>query len=189
MRLITIILLTLITSVTHAFFTSGSSCIVKPTVTSCMRGAIDGHSVAQFELGKMYYYGKDAPKNYKYAKTWFTKSAKQGYPEAQYFLGTMYFEGKGVSQDYKEAIQWFAKVAIKGESPEAQYILGTMYFQGKGVPQDFIQAHIWLNISASNSHDKASKLRDKVMSLMTQKQISKAQSLATEYVKKMKEFR
>jgi hypothetical protein len=55
---------------------------------------------------------------------------------------------------------------------------------GQGVGNDDVYAHMWLNISASTGTAKAAKARDMVATRMTSADISKAQRLARECVKK-----
>ena len=59
-----------------------------------------------------------------------------------------------------------------------------MYANGQGVTQDNIYAHMWLNIAASSGFVNADKNRDIVAGKMTPADISKAQGLARECVKK-----
>ena len=103
------------------------------------KSAEQGDTVAQYDLGYMYYTGKGAPQDYKKATYWWTKSAEQGETLAQYDLRYMYLYGKGVPQDYKQAIYWFIKSAEQGDL-DAQHNLGSMYYTGKGVSQDYKQA-------------------------------------------------
>ena len=107
--------------------------------------------------------------------------AEQGHAKAQYNLGVMYEKGLGVPQDDKEAVRLYRLAAEQGDA-DAQYNLGAMYGNGTGVVQDFIYAHMWWNIAASNGVDKGNK--KKVEELMTTSDISEAQRLARECVKK-----
>ena len=59
-----------------------------------------------------------------------------------------------------------------------------MYFNGNGVIQDNVYAHMWWNIAASSGNDAAVIDRDMVAKKMTAADISKAQELARECVKK-----
>ena len=95
----------------------------------------------------------------------------------------MYANGRGVPQDYKQAVKWYTKAAEQGNA-KAQYNLGVMYAKGQGVPQDNVYAHMWFNLAAANGNEPASKNRDIVAKRMTTADISKAQSLARECLKK-----
>lgn len=113
-------------------------------------------------------------------KEW-ESSANQGDVDSQRALGMIYRDGDGVPQDFKEAVKWYSLAAEQGDAA-AQRSLGYMYLNGEGVIQDYIFAHMWGNISASN--DGEARLRDWVAKKMTPTQISEAQRLARECVKK-----
>ena len=138
---------------------------------------------AQFNLAFMYEDGQGVPQDYKQAVKWYAKAAEQGMAEAQHNLGGMYENGQGVPQDYKQAIKWFTRAAEQGMA-EAQYNLGVMYANGQGVPQDNVYAHMWSNLAAANGIEAASENRDIIAKTMTTADISKAQSLARECLKK-----
>ena len=80
-------------------------------------------------------------------------------------------------------MKWYRKSAEQGNA-EAQNNLGFMYGKGNGVLQDDVYAHMWFNIAASNGNDGAMKNRDIAAKKMTAADISKAQALARECVKK-----
>jgi len=80
-------------------------------------------------------------------------------------------------------VKWFRKAAEQGYA-DAQGNLGFMYDKGQGVLQDNIYAHMWANVAASNGNGWAPMLRDIVAKRMTPADISKAQQLARECVKK-----
>jgi len=95
----------------------------------------------------------------------------------------MYANGDGVTPDYKEAVKWYRKSAEQGNA-YSQFGLGAMYYKGQGVIQDNVYAHMWVNIAASTGDAKAAKRRDFVAKRMTAADISKAQELARECVRK-----
>ena len=69
--------------------------------------AEQGHTLAQYNLGFMYYNGQGVLQDFKEAVKWFRLSAEQGDASAQYNLGLMYAEGTGVPQDYVLAYIWW----------------------------------------------------------------------------------
>ena len=95
----------------------------------------------------------------------------------------MYVEGKGVPQDDKVAAQWFRRAAEQGHAL-AQTRLGGMYAQGQGVLRDYVHAHMWANIAASSGDKNAVELRNFIEKEMTPSQITEAQKLARECVRK-----
>ena len=142
-----------------------------------------GNAIAQSNLGWMYAQGQGVPQNHKTAVKWYKLAAEQGDAVAQSYLGVMYEEGKGVPQDYKTAVKWYKLAAEQGNA-DAQYNLGNAYERGQGVIQDFVYAYMWWNIAASSGDKSATKNRDIVAKRMTPADLSTAQKLARECVRK-----
>ena len=145
--------------------------------------AKQGHARAQYNLGLMYRDGYGVPQDHKTAVKWLRLAAEQGNASAQTNLGAMYYLGQGVPQDDKTAVKWFRLAAEQGHS-KSQSNLGVMYAVGRGVRKDYLYAHMWGNIDASNGNENGGKLRDIVAKKMTPADISAAQKLARECVRK-----
>ena len=75
-----------------------------------LKAAEQGHSEAQFELGRLYYL---ADRNEEAVK-WYRKAAEQGHAEAQYQMGFFYDCGIGIRSDKDEALKWYSKAAEQG---------------------------------------------------------------------------
>ena len=95
----------------------------------------------------------------------------------------MYARGEGVIENYKEVVKWYRLAAEQGYA-DAQSHLAYMHANGQGVIQDNVYAHMWWNIAASNGSESAKKVKDILVEDMTPQDISKAQDLARECVKK-----
>ena len=149
----------------------------------CRKAAEQGHELAPFLLGVMYYLGQGVTQDYAEAAKWLRKAAAQGSAEAQFLLGGMYTDGLGVTKDYAEAVKWYRKAAEQGGG-QAQFTLGGMYEKGQGVAQDFVKAHALFNIAAARGVSIGAEQRDKVAKKMTAADISKAQQLASKCAKK-----
>ena len=80
-------------------------------------------------------------------------------------------------------MKWYRLAAEQGDA-DAQYNLGVMYGKGQGVIRDYVYAHMWGNIAASNGNENGGRLRDFVEKNMTPADISTAQKLARECVRK-----
>jgi len=145
--------------------------------------AKQGIAVAQNNLGTMYYNGEGIPKNDKEAVKWYRLSAEQGHASAQYYLGQLYDEGRGVPQNDKTAVKWWTLAAEQGDAID-QIELGRMYRYGQGVIQDPVYAHMWFNIAASSGIKIAFESRDILAKRMIPADISAAQKLARECVRK-----
>ena len=112
-----------------------------------------------------------------------TPLAKQGDADAQFSLGVMYEKGEGVAKDNKAAVKWYTLAAEQGFA-DAQFNLGVMYVNGTGVVKDDVYAHLWWSIAASSGYKEAVKYRDIVAKRMTPADISTAQQLARECVRR-----
>jgi len=109
--------------------------------------------------------------------------AERGNAIAQLNLAMMFKDGLGIAQDYREAVGWFRKAAEQGHA-NAQNNLALMYEYGRGVKKDNVFGHMWWNIAASNGAENASKWRDKLAAKMTGAELTQAQELARECMKK-----
>ena len=149
--------------------------------------AEQGDAPAQYNLGVMYQEGRGGTQDHKTAVKWYTRAADQGNASAQNNLGHMHQNGKGVPQDHAEAFKWYRLAANQGV-PDAQLNLGVMYGYGYGVKQDYTRALMWWAIAASQGDETARKNRDIVEKKMSSADVSKAQKLAREWMKKTKEI-
>ncbi len=121
------------------------------------------------------------------------------------------FKKHGVKKDHKESAKWFHLAAEQGEDM-AQFFLGQKYEKGKGVTKNLVIAHMWLSTAEfSNKNigayyvsaiknkriakkdlmkyleDMRDRKKNKVRKLenqMTPEQITKAEQLARECIKK-----
>lgn len=97
--------------------------------------AQQGDAKAQLTLADIYYYGKQAPQNFKNAIHWYTQAAQQGLAEAEYSLGEIYFHGHGIAKSAKIAVEWYEKAANQ-DHIGAICNLADMYDQGIGVAKN-----------------------------------------------------
>jgi TPR repeat protein len=88
--------------------------------------AEQGDANAQYNLGYMYYYGEEVPKNHGEALKWFHFAAEKNDADAQYNLGCMYGRGEGTKKDHRQSIEWFQRAAAQGHA-EAQEIIEKMF--------------------------------------------------------------
>ena len=92
------------------------SCAEESKLERTKRLANDGDSMAQNNLGSMYYNGEGVPQDYKEAAKWYRKSAEQGDADAQSNLGYMYYIGTGVIEDYVTAYAWVSVAKANGNA-------------------------------------------------------------------------
>ena len=107
--------------------------------------AEQGHSAAQYLLGRMYSAGNDVPqgngetvppwrtRNREKGHPWFRKAAEQGYADAQFEIGMTYYLfhdlTESVDEDVGEAMRWFRKAGDQGHVL-AQAALAQIYYNG-----------------------------------------------------------
>ena len=89
--------------------------------------------------------------------------------------------------DYAIALREWQLLAEQGHA-KAQFSLGRMYSLGKSVPQNYVYAYMWVNIAASVGNRYVVELRNLLRNLikerMTSSQITEAQKLARECVRR-----
>lgn len=115
---------------------------------------------------------------------WYSKAAEQGDYFSQFALGKMYAYGKGAPRNILKAIYWYTKAAEQGWvfAPSA---LAAIYACGAGgVPQDYLLAYMWWAIAAAMGHQHAGHNIDEIALKMSARQVDKAHSLATDWLKK-----
>ena len=84
--------------------------------------AAHGNAIAQYNLGRMYYYGQGVPRDLDQATSLFRQSAAQGNPDGENNLGAGYETGEGLPQDYSQASALFRNAAVQGNA-KAEYNL------------------------------------------------------------------
>ena len=109
--------------------------------------------------------------------------AEAGDATAQHNLGVVYRDGGGGLKDLKEAVKWFRKAADQGLAV-SQYNLGAMYANGQGVGQNNVTAYAWWNIAATDGDPDAKNNKPVLAKRMTPAQITEAEALVKEMVKK-----
>ena len=161
--------------------------------------AEEGSPHAQHRLGVKHYYGEGVSEDNAQAAKWFLRAAKQDYPPAMFMAAHCYEQGIGVHQDSAKAADWYRRVtmhsalwyreaAVYGHAP-AQLDLGRKLLDGsEGIPQDYTWAYGWLNLAASQFsaseqvyRDKAVDMRDRAASLLTSRQLARAQRWAHQW--------
>lgn len=85
--------------------------------------------------------------------------------------------------NYAVALREFRSLAEQGNI-SAQSNLGLMYENGQGTLKDYARAHMWWSFAASQGNKIAKKFKINVEKKMTPSDLSVAQRLASECVKK-----
>ena len=130
--------------------------------------------------------GKKEDEGAKAFREWKAFAETGGDAAAQYHLGWMYNTGTWLEQDQKEAVKWYRKSAEQGNG-FAQFSLALIYDAGLGVKQDNVTAYAWYNFAAAHEDENGKtldKFRSRLSKEMTPEQITKAEELVKEMVKK-----
>jgi hypothetical protein len=72
------------------------------------KAAVQGYTLAQYNLGTMYEDGRGVPQDYTKARQWYEKAAAQGDAGAQFQLGGLYLGAKGVPRDHVRTYMWWS---------------------------------------------------------------------------------
>ena len=124
--------------------------------------AEQGDGTAQFQLGHIYSYGINVPKDKNEGQKWIAKAlesnrkaSKHGDAEATYNLAVMYDSGTGMEKsDFKEAWKLYLKSAKAGYH-KAQFNVGMTYYVGISVFKDRELAFKWLKKAAEQGNLRA----------------------------------
>lgn len=117
-------------------------------------GAERGDANAEYELGRMYFWGRGVPQDYAQAHYWYQKAADKGFAKGEDGIGALYYYGNDLPQSYSDAYIWYRKAADHGDAV-AQEALGTMNYYGYGVPQSYSGAMAWYQRAADQNYSKA----------------------------------
>lgn len=101
---------------------------------------------AMYEIGFLYFDGKEVPRDLERSAEWLTMAAQGGHLEAQFILGQMYRTGAGVSKDMAVAVRWLTSAALHGHKG-AMILLGNMYRNGDGVDVDLDESDRWYDMA------------------------------------------
>ena len=138
--------------------------------------AQDGLSLAQYNLGILYFTGQGVPQNLEEAFKWTKEAAEQGHLNAQFNLGSLYLDGQGTKANVSEGINWFTRAAKNGHDNSA-YSLAKMYQEGDFVDSDLVKAHAWAAQSEVNKHSEGTLLKNEIAQVLSDEEIRQARRL------------
>jgi TPR repeat protein len=132
----------------------GMTLIAKQSTRSADDNAVLQEAKSQYDLGMVYYKGKDLPQDYSEAYRLFRQAAENGLPEAITALGIMTRNGEGEEKNIKEAETLFIKAAEMG-NPDAQFNLGIMHYAGETGKVSFEEGAKWFKRAAEQGNVEA----------------------------------
>lgn len=135
--------------------------------------AEEGLSLAQYNLGILYFTGQGVEQDFDEAFEWTKRAAEQGHLNAQFNLGSLYLDGQGTQVSIIEGLNWFTQAAKNGHANSA-YTLAKMYQEGDFVDSDLVKAHAWAAQSEINEHPEASLLKEEIAQDLSETEIRQA---------------
>ena len=138
--------------------------------------AEEGLSLAQYNLGILYFTGQGVEQDFDEAFEWTKRAAEQGHLNAQFNLGSLYLDGQGTQVSVLEGVNWFTQAAKNGHANSA-YTLAKMHQEGDFVDSDLVLAHAWAAQSEINEHPEASSLKKEIAQDLTETEISQARRI------------
>ena len=135
--------------------------------------AQEGLSLAQYNLGILYFTGQGVEQDFDEAFEWTKRAAEQGHLDAQFNLGSLYLDGQGTQISVLEGVNWFTQAAKSGHANSA-FTLAKMYQKGDFVDSDLVAAHAWAAQSEINEHPEASILKDEIEQDLSVEEIRQA---------------
>ena len=123
-------------------------------LTQILSRANGGEAESQFQLGQMYYSGREVPEDHSAAYQWILKAAKRNHPQAQALLASFFEKGIGIGPDEQQSSEWLQKAALRGER-EAQYRLGLRLKEGETLEKNLEAAVKWITKAAEQGHSPA----------------------------------
>ncbi len=131
-----------------------STSISQTNLTQILSRANGGEAESQFQLGQMYYSGKEVPEDHSAAYQWILKAAERNHPQAQALLASFFEKGIGISPDAHQSSEWLQKAALRGER-EAQYRFGLRLKEGGALEKNLEAAVRWITKAAEQGHSPA----------------------------------
>lgn len=112
------------------------------------------------------------------ARQWLHSQADAGLRTAKTRLAKVMIAAGDISDATTDLLE---QAALAGDV-EAQFLLGEAYSTGLGKDIDYVAAHSWLNVAATQGHQKAAQSRQTLTDLMTSEEIAQAQSKARAFL-------
>jgi Sel1 repeat len=117
-----------------------------------------GEPIAQYWYARALYKRPRSREREELAAYWFEQAARNGVADAQSYMGMMARE----NHQYSRAFEWYSLAAHQGFA-DAQYHIGLMHYHGgQYLAHDPRLAYYWFFIAATNGHDQAQHMADKL---------------------------
>ncbi len=150
------------------------------------KAAGQGHDLAAFSLGFMYYNGAGEGDNavaqdIGKALVWLKRAAAADSPMAQALLAEIYYRGDVTRRNLVAAATLNLMAAEKGIAG-ARYSAALMLSNGEGVERDRVSAFAWFAVLAEKGYPGAARNRDIVAAVLGEEDLAAARAKAQELV-------
>jgi uncharacterized protein len=140
-----------------------------------------GHSLAQFALGFLLYYGGGDGDGEIYADPgaaapWLLNAAQRNVVPAQHLVGRMYRDGIGLPANREKALEWTRRAADVGMVP-AQFDAGLLLAEQPGLDKA-LEAYKWFELAARAHHPGAAQNRDRLINRLNSQELRQGQAMA-----------
>lgn len=131
-----------------------------PDVAALRQKTENGDSEAEWQLAKLYIWGKGVPKSENDAFEWARKAAEKGNSEAQLHVASTYGWRERTPENMSTSAKWVLKAAANGNT-FAKYVAGGFYARGEseihenGIKQDWAEAVRWYREAADEGNVEA----------------------------------
>jgi TonB family protein len=153
-------------------------------VEALTQKAEQGDKASQFELGVLYFEGKQLPQDTEKGLYWLEKSAYQNEAKAQILLAELYFEGKGVAKSNFKATFWLTSAAETG-SVKAAFLAATIYAS----TGDYLRAYIWFAVAERQGHERSQEYRIMMIKHLNHHQLTSAQRWVERTMQKIERYK
>ena len=115
------------------------------------RAANANHNIAQYRMGKMFYYGIIYREDEYEAEKWLLRSSRNGNPCADALLGKLYVESDLFEDRRRDGFEYLFRAERNG-SAFAAYTLGKYFTEGKTAGKDVAKAIEHLEIASARGN-------------------------------------
>ena len=115
------------------------------------QAALQGHALAQYNLGHQHLAGLGVERSESQAMEWWLKAAEQNHALAQFNVGRGYYLGIGLSENHKKSRAWFERAAQNGEPKSIEILKQITWSDDTATSSDTIAKTNSSNASQSQS--------------------------------------
>lgn len=125
------------------------------------QASLQGHALAQYNLGHQYLAGLGVERSEKKAMEWWLKAAMRDHALAQFNVGRGYYLGIGLDKNHRESKMWFERAAKNGE-PKSIDILKQIKWSEEALAAEPAESRVSSSDIDDTPHQTTSKIIDDI---------------------------